>query len=250
VPAPEQLTIETPEHIALEFPLAGVGSRFLAMAFDSLLQGIAVVVLVAVGLFISALAGTGSSFSGLGLWGLAILFAIGFAIYSGYFAVFESLWMGQTPGKRLVGLRVLDVSGRPVTVHAAIVRNLLRLIDQLPGVYALGILSILVTRRQQRIGDLAAGTVVVHERLDGRVVLPSAAPAAVRVGAHRLTAEEIAVVEGFLRRRDDLDPWPRRQAAHSIATRLKAKLDAVSSEDDEVLLELIAAEYRAGEAYR
>jgi len=250
VPAPEKLTIDTPEQIALEFPLAGVGSRFLAIAFDSLLQGCAIVALIALGFAVRAVSGYVPPLSGLGVWGIAILFAIGFVVYAGYFAIFEALWAGQTPGKRLVGLRVIDVSGRPITVYAAIVRNLLRLIDQMPGMYALGILSILVSTRQQRIGDLAAGTVVVHERIDAPVSIPSATPGQQRFGAHRLRPEEIAVVEEFLRRRDQLDDWTRRQTARRIAERMKQRIEITTTEDDERLLEQLAADYRSSDSYR
>ena len=246
--APENLSIDTPEQIALEFPLAGVGSRFLAIAFDSLLQGAGFAVLGTLALLIRGI--WGGQVSGLGMWGLAILLLLAFAIYSGYFAAFEAIWTGQTPGKRLVGLRVIDVSGRPLSVYAAIIRNLLRIVDQLPGGYALGILSILVTRRQQRIGDLAAGTVVVHERLGARLVTAQAAQGSVRLGAHRLSIDEIAVVEGFLRRRDDLEEWTRRRTAQTIAARMKQTLQVASSEDDERVLEQMAAEYRASDSYR
>jgi uncharacterized RDD family membrane protein YckC len=250
VPAPEKLTIDTPEQIALEFPLAGVGSRFLAIAFDTLLQGGAIVVLIALGLAVRAVSGYVPPLGGLGTWGIAILLAIGFVIYSGYFAIFEAVWTGQTPGKRLVGLRVIDVSGRPITVYAAIVRNLLRLVDQLPGMYAIGILSILISTRQQRIGDLAAGTVVVHERIDAPVAIPPVAPGQQRFGAHRLRPEEIAVVEEFLRRRDQLDDWTRRQTARRIAERMKQRIEITSAEDDERLLEQLAADYRSSDSYR
>ena len=248
MPAPEKLTIDTPEQIALEFPLAGVGSRFLAIAFDTLLQGAAFAVLGGVALLVRGV--SGGQFAGLGMWGLAILLVIAFAIYSGYFAAFEAVWTGQTPGKRLVGLRVIDVSGRPLSVYAAIIRNLLRLVDQLPGFYAFGIVSVLVTRRQQRIGDLAAGTVVVHERLGARAAAPQTHPGGPRFGAHRLSNAEIAVVEGFLRRRGELEEWTRRRTAQSIAARMKQTLHVTSSEDDERVLEQIAAEYRASDSYR
>jgi len=250
VPAPEKLTIDTPEQIALEFPLAGVGSRFLAIAFDMMLQAGAIVALLAVALLLRAIGGFGVPLRGIGMWGIAILFAIGFVVYAGYFAIFEAVWSGQTPGKRVVGLRVIEVSGRPITVYMAIIRNLLRLVDQLPGMYALGILSILVTTRQQRIGDLAAGTVVVHERIDAPVAMPQASPGQQRYGAHRLTPEEITVVEEFLRRRDQLEAWTRRQTARRIAERMKQKIGITSDEDDERLLEQLAADYRSSDSYR
>ena len=250
MPAPEKLTIDTPEQIALEFALAGVGSRFLAMAFDTILQAGAITILAAIGLILRAVSGFATPLRGLGIWGIALLFALGFVVYSGYFAIFEAVWSGQTPGKRLVGLRVIDVSGRPVTVYASIVRNLLRLIDQLPGVYAVGILSILITTRQQRIGDLAAGTVVVHERIENAAVIPHAEPQTPRHGAHRLSAGEIAVIEGFLQRREDLGEWTRRQTARKIAARMRGTLDLAEDEADERLLEQLASEYRSSGSYR
>jgi len=255
VPAPENLIIDTPEQIRLEFALAGVGSRFLALAFDTLVQGTAIVTIVVIGLVVRRLT-TGSvslgaiAPGGVGTWVIAGLLAAAFVIYSGYFAIFEAIWTGQTPGKRVVGLRVIDVSGRPISVYAAIIRNTLRIVDQAPGIYAIAILSVLVTRRQQRLGDLAAGTVVVHERLETSA--PAAAPvtSAIRHGAHRLSVEEIVLVEGFLRRRGELDSMMRLDSARRIARRMADTLEIGAIEDDERLLEELAAEYRAVERYR
>jgi uncharacterized RDD family membrane protein YckC len=248
VPAPENLSIDTPEQIALEFPLAGVGSRFLALAFDSVLQGSAMIVL-----FLIAVAArwfTAFTAPALGTWALAALVVGMFVIYTGYFAVFESIWTGQTPGKRLVGLRVIDVSGRPVTVYAAIIRNLIRIIDQVPGVYAVAIFSVLVTRRQQRLGDLAAGTVVVHERSEALAPSAPAPASAVRHGAHKLGPDDIVLIEGFLRRRHELDSWVRRSTARRIGGKMAEKLGVSAGDDEERLLEQLAAEYRSADRYR
>ena len=247
MPAPEKLTIETPEQIALEFPLAGVGSRFLALAFDTIVQSLAIAVAVVLALLArSALV---PWINTANQWTLAVLVAAIFVIYSAYFAIFEALWSGQTPGKRLVGLRVIDVSGRPVSAYAAILRNVLRLVDQLPGFYAIAIASVLVTRRHQRLGDLAASTVVVHERVE-RIAAAPRAGSGVRLGAERLTQAEIVLVEEFLRRRDDLDPWVRRQSANHIARRMADRLALPAIDDEERLLEQLAAEYRASGSYR
>jgi uncharacterized RDD family membrane protein YckC len=250
VPAPEKLIIDTPEQIALEFPLAGVGSRFLALAFDTVLQAGAIAVLAVCALAARWLAGLTVSTSGLGTWAIAALLAGAFLIYSGYFAIFESIWAGQTPGKRLVGLRVIEESGRPLTVYGAIIRNLVRIVDQAPAVYAVAILSVLLTRRQQRLGDLAAGTVVVHERIVAPPLTAAPAPHAAVRGAHRLTPAEVIVIEEFLRRREALDSWVRRQSAERIARRMAARLEITAIDDDEALLEQLAAEYRAVERYR
>jgi uncharacterized RDD family membrane protein YckC len=249
VPASEKLTIETPEQIALEFPLAGVGSRFLALAFDSLVQVVVIGVLAVIALIVRWVVVPATGLAAIGPWTLAILLAIGFIVYSAYFAIFETLWVGQTPGKRLVGLRVIDVSGRPLGVYPAILRNVLRLVDQLPGFYAIAIVSVLITERHQRLGDLAAGTVVVHERVEKIGDAPKG-EAAVHHGAHRLGVDEIVLIEGFLRRRADLDSWVRLQTARQIATRMASRLETGPVEDEERFLEQLAAEYRASGSYR
>ncbi len=172
--APDQLSIETPEQVALEFPLAGVGSRFLAVSIDTLLQFLIGLVILA------AVSGTWSLLgrSGSGPWFLAVIVITVFLLFYGYFMGFEAFWHGQTPGKRLIGLRVLSVTGRPARIDEAILRNLLRIVDQLPGIYAIGIVTMLVSSRNQRLGDLAAGTVVVHEKALSVPVLTVATPPA------------------------------------------------------------------------
>jgi uncharacterized RDD family membrane protein YckC len=247
VTAPEHLSIDTPEQISLEFPLAGVGSRFLALAFDTLLQAvIGLAVGLVVGIIGVAVAGSAASRP----WVLAVLVLALFVVYTGYFAVFEAVWRGQTPGKRLVGLRVIDVSGSPVSVYAAILRNLIRIVDQLPGIYGVGIVSVLVTLRQQRLGDLAAGTVVVHERTEVLAIPNTAAPAGANTGAHQLTTDDLIVMEGFLRRRADLDPVLRLDTARRIAKHMAVKLQIETAEDEERLIERLVAEYRSSSRYR
>ena len=194
MPAPDKLSIDTPEQIALEFPLASVGSRFLALALDTLVQA-GTFLLVLIFMFGVAIVGValGANF---GVWGTALAILAGFILYYGYFAAFEILWNGQTPGKRWVGLRVISESGRPIGPFEAILRNLLRIVDQLPAIYAVGTVCVFLTQRNQRLGDLAAGTVVVHDRPTDRPVFGEPErPATTRYGAGRLTADEIAAIE-------------------------------------------------------
>ena len=247
MPAFEQLTIDTPEQIALEFPLATAGSRFLAIAIDTLIQigvFLALALLAVVGSFVSIAAD-----SRLGLWVLALLLIVAFLLYYGYYAFFEALWNGQTPGKRAIRLRVIAASGRPITVYQALLRNLIRIVDQLPGMYAVGLTSMFLTERHQRLGDLAADTVVVTEQPITRQEMPQ--PASVRTvrrGAARLTPEELQLVETFLQRRRDLADEVRSTAARTIAARVRRQLHLPErdSVDDEVLLEEVAAEARSG----
>ena len=191
--APEKLTIDTPEQIALEFPLAGAGSRFLALAIDSLIQ---IGGLLALGLLgLGALWLRSAGFQASSTWIVAGLLFAGFAIYYGYFAVFEAMWGGQTPGKRTVGLRVIKVSGEPITTYEALLRNLLRIVDQMPAIYAVGVLSVFFTSRNQRLGDLVAGTVVVQEHVRGHAAVVPRDAGAQRLGAARLTVEELELIE-------------------------------------------------------
>ena len=179
--APDQLSIETPEQVALEFPLAGVGSRFLALAIDMLLQMAIALLRLRRG---RRAPGRCWADAAAGPWFVAVLVIVAFLLFYGYFAGFEAFWHGQTPGKRLIGLRVLSVTGRPARIDEAILRNLLRVIDQLPGVYAIGIVTMLVSSRNQRLGDLAAGTVVVHEKALSAPMMQVASPTA-GVGVER-----------------------------------------------------------------
>ncbi|PYV71539.1 MAG: hypothetical protein DMG97_15995, partial [Acidobacteria bacterium] len=126
----DRLDIDTPEQIALELPLAGIGSRFLALAIDSLLQVVAVIAVVIVGALVAS-GSRGSDWSGLDRFfsqtiGAIVLVLLPFCLYWGYFAFFEVLWQGRTPGKRVAGIRVIHQSGRPMTAIECIGRNLMR----------------------------------------------------------------------------------------------------------------------------
>lgn len=250
MPALDKLTIQTPEHVALEFPLAGAGSRFIALAVDTAIQG---AVLLALALAMAAGARLRlTSQSAWGTWLQASVLLAGFLAYYGYFAAFEIAWSGQTPGKRAAGLRVVTADGRPISAFDAIIRNLLRIVDQLPGIYAVGIISMFITARHQRLGDLAAGTVVVHEVVHEVVRSPAPialqAPAgSARLGAAALAPQEIVAVERFLARRDQLPAEPRERTARQLASHLRTRLSLArdTHPHDERLLEVVAAEYRA-----
>ena len=224
--SPDKLTIETPEQIPLEFPLAGIGSRFLAIALDTLIQVLGFLMIVFVA---EILLPTAARFTPRALtWAAAIFFLCVFILYSGYYALFEVFWNGQTPGKRLVRVRVISDSGRPITVYEAVVRNLLRIIDQLPGLYVVGIISVFLTARNKRLGDIVAGTVVVHEKAmqDSQPDFFAAAASTALSSGLQITAEELELIERFLQRRYDLSPEVRRQSAEQIAGRLRARLGA------------------------
>src|SRR6478735_1456586 len=153
----DRLTIDTPEGVPLELTLAGVGSRFTAALIDYILQTIILVALLLVLRFGVGI-DPGSSGIATAFWVVGF-----FVVFWGYDVAFEVLNSGRTPGKAMNGLRVVRESGAPVTFGPSAVRNVIRIIDLLPGTYLVGITSILVTKRNQRVGDLAAGTLVIRE---------------------------------------------------------------------------------------
>jgi uncharacterized RDD family membrane protein YckC len=223
----DDLQIDTPEQITLELPLAGIGSRFLGLAIDTILQFL----LYTAGIFAFAFA-----LPTFGLWdyftwiprslGPALIILFIFCVYWGYFAFFEIIWKGQTPGKRLAKIRVIHESGRPVNVYEVIGRNLLRAIDWLPAMYGVGIVCMMLNNEHKRLGDYVAGTVVVHDRRSEEVRPDWDTKANDTTSSTHLAnvaPDDLVLVETYLQRRAHLDPVVRDNTAYQIATRITAK---------------------------
>lgn len=248
----DKLIIDTPEQVQLEFPLAGIGSRFMALFVDSLIQFVAFFLLF----ILLAILGAGFAFTPeLGKWGLAIYILGSFLLYWGYFAIFEALWKGQTPGKRHAGIRVIRDSGREITAKEAIGRNLLRSIDLLPGFYAVGMLSVFLSAQNKRLGDYVSGTVVVHDRPPEESQPfwnTRADDQTTFVGIEKITPEEIQMIEAFLLRRLDLPLSVRQQSAQRIADHVSTKVEATEDQkrDLENFLELVVRQFRKSARYR
>jgi uncharacterized RDD family membrane protein YckC len=240
----ESLIIETPERVELEFALASIGNRFLAVAIDHFIQYLSIFF---VAWFFLSVAGYGLSdsdklFSDAPKWVIAVMILSLFLIFAGYFILFEWLWNGQTPGKRWLKLRVIREDGRPLTLWEAIARNLLRIADAAPGfilpVYSVGLIVIFLSYRDQRLGDAFAGTVVIRERTDEAPTFADTfsnpvrdvaftrvqPPPEIRADVRKLTMPEIEVVESFLRRRWDLTDRQRLWMAWRIALPIMYKL--------------------------
>jgi uncharacterized RDD family membrane protein YckC len=245
----DKLTIETPEQTSLDYPLSGVGSRCLALLLDTLVQIGAILLLLAVLYYLLAWKmGSG------GIWIQAFIYFAFFALIWGYYGIFESIWNGQTPGKRWVRLRVIQESGKPLQVWQALARNLLRLVDQLPGFYAVGLVSVLLSKQNRRLGDFVAGTVVVHERPLVKIELgwtgaAATAASSTPLGTGRLGMEEVRLIETFLERRSSLTDNVRVRMANQIAARITLRLgidmDARRNAGlmyDETFLEAVARE--------
>lgn len=259
-----ELVVETPERVELRFALANVGSRFLAAAIDHGLQLLAAFLLVLgvrqVNEWLRDLELNLSRAAELWLLAAAVLAA--FVVYSGYFTVFETWWNGQTPGKRRLRLRVIRIDGRPIGFFEALVRNILRWIDFLPSGYALGVMSIMLHRESRRLGDLAAGTVVVKERIGAtpnldRVLATHAAEVALRdrtpildpARIRALTPDDVAAVERFLLRRTALPDISRPWMAARIAEAVSRRLGVPRPPDAEAFLEAVDRQYRAQAKY-
>ena len=268
----DQLSIRTPELVAIEFPLAGIGSRFVALLIDYLIQIAAAFILMLIFiLFVFATAGSqpvrsssvGSPNSGK--WAIAIAIAIPFLFQWGYFTLFEAFWRGQTPGKRIMRIRVIQQTGRPVGVFESLGRNLTRIIDMLPTFYIIGVIVMFLTRRQQRLGDLVAGTLVVHERdieaplesMGGSrtFTAPSFTPAATPPRESKLPADAIALltladlqtIESYLNRRLDVPIETRARLADKLAENISRKmnLEIPSAMSKETFLEETAFTLRS-----
>jgi uncharacterized RDD family membrane protein YckC len=248
----DKLTIETPEQTALDFAVAGIGSRFIAISIDTMIQ-------IAIGLVVGmaggfGIAGLSKYWPRSSVWGSAFLVLFFFVLYFGYFAIFEIIWNGQSPGKRWTKIRVIKDSGRPLTPAESIGRNLMRIVDWMPALYAVGVLSAIITKQNKRLGDLLVGSLVVRESSLADVrpawqptsdqALSTLAP----LGVANLSAQDFALIDSFLNRRFDLDPSVRSRMADDILRRLKPQLTlpAENALSTEKLLEALAHERRAG----
>ena len=232
----DRMSIATPEGVEVELTLAGIGSRFIAGGVDFTIQ-LAVIFALAV-----VLRPAGDA-------GAAIFTSGAFAMIFFYDVLFEVLGGGRTPGKRWNGLRVVRSGGRPITLVRSALRNILRLIDILPGFYAVGMTTIFISSRNQRIGDLAAGTHVVRDRHgdDRRIQEPGLlmeidpGPAATW-DATAISSDDVAAVRAFLERRSELRGESRNTIGAELASRLRPRVGGVPPDiTDERFLELLVA---------
>jgi len=233
----DRVTVAGAEGIDLDLVLAGVGSRGAAFLVDLSLQ-------VAVLFLVTAAAAAVTDLS------TAVVAIATFVIFLGYPILAEAFAGGRTVGKALLGISVVAVDGTPVTFLAAAIRNAVRLVDSLPGVYAVGIISVLATSRNQRVGDLAAGTLVVHRPraavpssfAGGSGVAPASPGEMAAWDVSAVTADEVAALRSFLGRREALDPRSRADLAQTLSFQILPKVAGVPLEGGpEVFLERVVA---------
>jgi uncharacterized RDD family membrane protein YckC len=228
------VTIETPEHIEIEFIIAGIGSRCVAYVVDRLIQVGLVIALVAV-LVLIAYVGSrvhdlthalDEVLKWLGSWVVAVGI-LGYGLISlGYFVFFEYLWNGSTPGKSLQNLRVVKRDGRPISFLDSAIRNVLRAVDILGDVYPLGLVVMFFDARHRRLGDFAAGTMVISETQASVPQLqpPRAEPMESAVGMRAMVAgmspHEYQLLRKFIARREGMEPDHRKRLAREICDRI------------------------------
>ena len=238
----DTLVIETPERVPLHFALASIGNRFLACAIDHTIQGLSLALIALASIILANISWRWYMFASMPKWVYAVTIILLFLTFSGYFAFFEWIWSGQTPGKRWLKLRVIREDGRPITFWEASVRNLLRTLDMMPApFYSIGLISVFASARDQRVGDMVAGTVVVREReeeapefsqvfaspVSDPALRRSFQPVDFTANLNSLTESEIQVVETFLRRRWDLGDVPRQWMAWRVALPILYKIRPV-----------------------
>jgi uncharacterized RDD family membrane protein YckC len=215
-------TVLTPEYVEFRFTLAGLYSRFLAWLLDALLVGLLTgVILIALSLMMMGFPGFASAL------GIVIYFLVDW----GYGIALETAWSGQTVGKRVLGLRVIQQSGVRIGFYHAALRNLARPVDKLPFFYMVGGVAALMSGSHQRLGDMLAGTIVVRER---RLKVPSAIGTTAGEGlladplfvsrVKRLSAETREVVLSAVLRREELRMEARLRLFSALGTRLQELL--------------------------
>lgn len=231
----------TPEAVQLNADVAGIGSRTIALIVDTLIQTLLLlpVVVVSIAADVS------------GPFGSVVLIVLVFVVLWLYYPAFEWAWRGQTPGKRFQHIRVVRTDGQPASLAPIVVRNLIRIVDVMALPF-LALISMFITKRSQRLGDLAAGTMVVHERalraptfLDVR---PSGDPTLQSLDTSGLNERDYTVMRAFLERRHSLDLKARQELAHRIATRIRERAGEPSGDHpftDEQVIEAAASSYRA-----
>ena len=234
----------TTEKVPFSYRVAGIGSRFLAWFIDA-----ALIVLLD---FVGMMAGSILDAARPGV-GTALIYLWIFGVLWGYFLVFEWLWRGHTPGKRLMGIRVIQWRGTGIAFYQAAVRNIVRMVDSLPFFYAVGIVVAACNRLQRRLGDFAAGTLVVHVERKAKPIqtlydssagagLPEASLARHRLA--QLNREQKQTLLDLCLRKDQLRVQDRARLFSAVADYFQSRLEIPPGRfqsDEKFVLQLVAA---------
>jgi uncharacterized RDD family membrane protein YckC len=228
------VSIETADHFELRFRVAGIGSRFLAFFIDRAIQ-VGVLVALFFLMLLILLTGRGFELFGerlarlvepLGQWVIALFILAEGVVSIGYFLLFEYLWNGSTPGKRVVRIRVIRNDGRPISFIDSALRNVLRFVDLIGGVYPVGLVAMFIDSRNRRLGDLAAGTLVVEDAGEKAPLFIKNEPRAhefdqlLKQAVAQMSAEDYDLLSRFLDRRNEMDAERRKELAWEIYVRI------------------------------
>jgi len=251
-----RVKFRTPESVELEFTLAGIGNRAWALLIDYLVLAVILVVCIYTWITISGqladfLQENNTFGSQLGLWLIAITFLILFGIYAGYFVFFETLWQGQTPGKRFVKIRVVRDDGRPIGLAQVTLRSLLRPLDEF---LFLGVFLIMFSRREKRLGDWAAGTIVIESQIatasatftiseQAKVLYTELLGIA---DLSQLLPDDFAIIREYLQRRGAMTSKSRIALASKLTQQVAAivNLDPLPEASPDVFLEAVYLAYQ------
>ncbi|MBD2679474.1 MULTISPECIES: RDD family protein [Nostoc] len=254
-----RISFQTPESVELEFTLAGIGNRALALLIDYTVLGISLLLFVLAWTFFSTqlynlLEDLVTNPGNIGLWLLAIFFFIAFAIYIGYFVFFETLWFGQTPGKRIAKIRVVRDDGRLIGLQQATLRALLRPFDE---TLFLGAFLIMLGNREKRLGDLAAGTIVIQAQPNTASTLTITDEAKIlheqllqTANLSQLLPDDFAVIREYLQRRGAMSLKARASLSLNLAEQVKSIINLEKLPENftaDVFLEAIYLVYQQQE---
>lgn len=242
--------ISTPENVDLHLELAGLGNRIIAALVDSLAIGaidcLVLTVLVILAMAVEASGGSTEVKNAVYFWSICISIFVMFIVSFGYFAIFEGIWQGQTPGKKVAGIRVIDNTGQPVGWGAVLIRNFVRMFD---GISYIGILPMILDKNERRFGDLCAGTIVIRERLQSLgsselKILGNPANETV-MDTGQISPDEYNLIVSFLKRREQMGRMERDRLASEIARHFRESLSVFDvSDQPERFIEKVFIAYK------
>ena len=247
-------SISTPENVDLHLELAGIGNRVLACLIDTVVTYTvcaALWLIVWLGCFLIGMSNNMSHTSAIAC-GVIVLVGMlaSFVVIFFYYVIFEGFWQGQTPGKRAAQIRVIDQNGQPINWSQVWLRNFIRVFDM--GLMLIGLIVMVIDKNERRIGDFAAGTLVIRERapdflIQNIVIPPAAKEASTTLDVGRVSPQEYDLLLSFLRRREKMALSQRPLVARELENHFRAKLDqpVTGNLNSELFLESVYCAYQA-----